>query len=93
MSSFRQFSCQRGADAEDASLLVVTHARHTLTTRATPQSWTEWQQDVVSLLRDDFCEVLQEIGIDDVDWPSWRTFFVQGRSPRAAVDRAMERDL
>ena len=62
-------------------------------TATTMQSWNEWQQDVLSLLRADFQEVLHEIGIDDVDWSTWHAFFIQGRSPRAAVDRAMERDL
>jgi hypothetical protein len=60
---------------------------------AMTQSWQQWQHDVVRLLRTDFHEVLQEIGIDDIDWPSWRIFFIEGRTPRAAVDRALERDL
>lgn len=56
-------------------------------------SWAQWQQEVVLLLRSDFQEALPEIGIDDVDWSTWRDFFVQGRTPRAAIDRALERDL
>ena len=47
----------------------------------------------MKLLQADFQEVLQEIGIEDIDWPSWRNFLVQGRTPRAAVNRALERDL
>jgi hypothetical protein len=58
------------------------------------QSWAQWQAEVVDLLRGDFEEILrQHISIEDVDWPAWRTFFLEGRSPRAAVDRALERDL
>ena len=57
------------------------------------QTWTQWQNEVVALLQGDFEELLQQISLDDVDWPSWRKFFIEGRSPRAAVDRALERDL
>jgi hypothetical protein len=57
------------------------------------QSWPEWQTEVVAVLRRDLEEILRDISIDDVDWPSWRSFYLEGRSPRAAVDRALERDL
>jgi hypothetical protein len=55
--------------------------------------WTQWQHDVVALLEKEFVETLQQISMDDIDWPSWRAYFVQGKSPRAAIDRALERDL
>lgn len=57
------------------------------------ETWNQWQRDVVALLRKDFSGTLPEIGLDDVDWPSWHTFFVQGRTPRSAIERAFERDL
>ena len=57
------------------------------------QSWTQWQRDVVVILQRDLQETLHHVGIDDVDWPSWERYFHEGRSPRAAVDRAFERDL
>ncbi len=57
------------------------------------QSWTQWQREVLTLLRQDFQEVLRHISLDDIDWPSWRNFYLQGRTPRAAIDRALERDL
>ena len=56
-------------------------------------SWNQWQEAVVELLRTDFNEVLQHIGFDEVDWPAWRTFYNEGRTPRAAIDRALERDF
>jgi len=56
-------------------------------------TWTQWQNDVVALLEKDFVETLQQISMDDIDWPSWHDYFVQGKSPRAAIDRALERDL
>jgi hypothetical protein len=55
--------------------------------------WQRWQTEVVSLLRGYLHGELAAIDFEDVDWPSWRPFFVQGRSPRAAVDRALERDI
>jgi hypothetical protein len=56
-------------------------------------SWQKWQEAVVELLRTDFDEVLQHIGLDEVDWPAWRTFYNEGRTPRAAIDRALEQDF
>ncbi len=56
-------------------------------------SWTQWQQAVLSQLRTDFSELLQQIGLDDVDWESWRPLYNDGRSPQAAVNRALERDF
>jgi hypothetical protein len=57
------------------------------------QSWMQWQLAVLGLLRVDFKEVLQHIGFDEIDWDSWRSFYNEGRTPRAAVDRALERDF
>jgi hypothetical protein len=56
-------------------------------------AYRQWQSEVLAVLRGDLKELLQEISFDDVDWPSWYRFFVEGRSPRAAVMRALERDL
>ena len=56
-------------------------------------NWTQWQCAVLALLRVDFAEVLQVIGMDEVDWDAWRNFYNEGRTPRSAVDRALERDF
>jgi hypothetical protein len=50
-------------------------------------SWTRWQEAVVQLLEEDF-----QVGLDEVDWVSWRAYYEEGRSPKAAIDRALERD-
>ena len=57
------------------------------------QNWTQWQREVLTFLQADFEEVLHHLSLDDVDWVTWRKFFDEGRSPRSAVDRAVERDL
>jgi hypothetical protein len=57
------------------------------------QTWTQWQAEVVAMLGAEFEEIMHHVSIDDVDWPAWRNYFLEGRSPRAAVDRALERDL
>jgi hypothetical protein len=44
-------------------------------------------------LRAKFIGVTHKIDLDDVDWKAWRNFYTEGCSPRAAVDRALERDL
>jgi len=55
--------------------------------------WTQWQKEVVAILQRDLEGTLNYVGVDDVDWPAWEHLFREGRSPRAAVDRAFERDL
>lgn len=57
-------------------------------------SWEQWQSEIVTLLQKDFGGgVLRNIGIDDVDWPSWHGFYLQGKTARAAIERALECDL
>jgi hypothetical protein len=56
-------------------------------------SWMQWQHAVLAVLRAEFAEALQHIGFEDVDWAAWRSFYNDGRTPRAAVDRALERDF
>jgi hypothetical protein len=55
--------------------------------------WEIWQEEVVALLRSDFGRELQQITADDVDWHLWRELYTQGRTPRAAIERALERDI
>lgn len=61
--------------------------------RPLTQTWAEWQRDVLTILRRDFREALDRISLDDVDWPAWLRFYLEGRTASAAVDRALERDL
>ena len=60
---------------------------------ANPLSWQQWQRGVLQLLRAELREVLDVITVDDVGWEAWREFYDQGRTPRAAVNRALERDV
>lgn len=57
------------------------------------QTWADWQRDVVAILRRDFREALEQVSLEDIDWLAWLRFYIEGRSPSAAVDRALERDL
>lgn len=57
------------------------------------QTWTEWQCEVVIALRENLDQFTHIISMDDVDWAAFQPFFLEGRSPRSAVDRALERDL
>jgi hypothetical protein len=56
-------------------------------------SFEFWQKEIVALLRRDFGGQLVEITIDEIDWHSWKYFYTQGRTPREAIDRALERDI
>jgi hypothetical protein len=57
------------------------------------QTWIEWQEEVMALLRGDFGQISHRVSFDNVNWTGWRTMYVEGRSPRAAVNRVLERDL
>lgn len=56
-------------------------------------TWTQWRQGVVAAIRNDFPEVLQDVGENDIDWDAWRTYFDQGISPQNAVDHAFLRNV
>jgi hypothetical protein len=58
-----------------------------------PQSWVQWQHEVLELLRADESGVLQSIEIDEVDWDALRSFYSVGRSARSAIDHALARDF
>jgi hypothetical protein len=57
------------------------------------QGWSEWQSEVLGLLRRELAEALHQISLDEVDWSAWERYFQAGHSPSAAVDRAFERAL
>jgi hypothetical protein len=57
------------------------------------REWHAWQSEIVALLRHDFLRELQSMTIDDIDWPSWQRLYYKGKSPRQAIETALERDL
>ena len=57
------------------------------------ETWTQWQSEVVKLLRRDFEDLLGLISIEEIDWPAWQPYYQQGRTPRSAIERALELDL
>jgi len=57
------------------------------------QPWAQWQAEVVATLGIELGEVLDPVSVDDVDWVAWYGLYLEGRTPRAAVNRALERDL
>jgi len=54
-------------------------------------SWKDWREEVVSVIRAGFPEVLQDIDEEDIDWEAWRSLFDRGHSPESAVDQAFVR--
>jgi hypothetical protein len=56
------------------------------------QSWWDWRQAVLTVIREDLHEVLADVGEDDVDWEAWRPLYEQGCSPRDAVAHAFLRE-
>lgn len=57
------------------------------------QPWQQWRAGVVAAIRLELREVLEDVKDADIDWDAWRPLYEEGRSPRAAVDRAFLRDL
>jgi hypothetical protein len=73
--------------------MSIDHLRAWSAANGTVLEWVQWQLAVLAVLRADFIGVLQKIDLDDVDWDAWRRFYSEGRTPRSAVDRALERDF
>jgi hypothetical protein len=89
---YQEPSTRRPRDAKWRSALIGSEA----ISRMRPVeglTWERWQDELVTLLRSDFCDALQDTTRDDVDWSAWEVFFLQGRSPRSAIERALERDI
>jgi hypothetical protein len=59
--------------------------------KALADPWSDWQQQVVAVIRRDFHDVLDEVGADDIDWEAWRPLYDKGHSAESAVDRAFLR--
>jgi hypothetical protein len=57
------------------------------------EHWREWRRGVVCTIRAHFGGVLAAIGEEDVDWEAWRPLYEEGRSPKAAVERAFLREI
>jgi hypothetical protein len=57
------------------------------------ESWTDWRQGVVAVIRTEFRDIFNEIDDADIDWEAWRPLFDEGRTPQAAVDKAFVRNL
>jgi hypothetical protein len=57
------------------------------------ESWTDWRQGVVAVIRSEFRDIFDQIDDADIDWEAWRPLYDEGRSPQAAVDKAFVRNL
>jgi len=57
------------------------------------ESWRDWRQGVVAVIRTEFRDIFDQIDDADIDWEAWRPLFDEGRSPQAAVDKAFVRNL
>jgi hypothetical protein len=44
-------------------------------------------------MRRDFEDPFGLISIEEIDWPAWHPCYQQGRTPRSAIERALELDL
>jgi hypothetical protein len=73
--------------------MPIDHISAWSAANGTVLGWMQWQLAVVAVLRADSMGILQKIDLEDVDWDAWRNFYNEGRTPRSAVDRALERDL
>jgi hypothetical protein len=55
------------------------------------EEWLNWQSGVLAELRSELREHVEEIDTRDVDWDAWLPLFLEGCSPRDAVDKAFVR--
>jgi hypothetical protein len=55
------------------------------------EEWLSWQAGVLAELQSELREHVGDIDDQDVDWDAWLPLFLEGCSPRAAVDKAFVR--
>lgn len=52
------------------------------------RTWTQWKQDIVEIIRDEYREVFASLQDDDIDWDAWRPLYEAGHAPMIAVGHA-----
>ena len=50
--------------------------------------WQTWRREVVAEIRSEFREQFSSIEDQDIDWDAWMPLYLEGCSPRTAVDQA-----
>jgi hypothetical protein len=53
--------------------------------------WQNWRSGVVAEIRSAFREHFGAIEDQDIDWDAWLPLYLEGCSPRHAVDKAFVR--
>jgi hypothetical protein len=53
--------------------------------------WQDWRRGVVAEIRSEFRELFSAIEDQDIDWDAWLPLYLEGCSPRNAVDKAFVR--
>jgi hypothetical protein len=53
--------------------------------------WLNWQRGVVKELRAELGEHLGELDDQDIDWEAWLPLYLEGCTPKAAVEKAFVR--
>jgi hypothetical protein len=53
--------------------------------------WLDWQRGVVKELRAELGEHLGELDDHDIDWEAWLPLYLEGCTPKAAVEKAFVR--
>lgn len=52
------------------------------------RTWTQWKQDIVEIIRDDYRELFPCVQQDDLDWDAWKPLYDAGHAPSIAVGHA-----
>jgi hypothetical protein len=51
--------------------------------------WSQWQSDIVAVIRTDYRDLFPLIRSDEIDWGAWKPLYDQGCSARGAVEQAL----
>jgi hypothetical protein len=54
--------------------------------------WQDWRRGVVAEIRNEFREQFSAIEDHEIDWDAWLPLFLEGCTPRLAVDKAFVRN-
>jgi len=55
--------------------------------------WQDWRRGVVAEIRNEFREHFSSIEDQDIDWNAWLPLYLEGCTPRNAVDKAFVRQV
>lgn len=56
-------------------------------------TWMQWKEEIIRVIRREYCELFPHVQHDDIDWEAWKPLYEQGCTPLMAVSTAFSPTL